>query len=219
MGKVSSELINMLTDFLINEIGSKSLDGITYSMVTKQSKDEENYKRYMEIRKEAQKCGFAHDEVFRVYEVSNGYIFDMDMSVVKKISYELSKAVSKTNGGQTPVGDLIGNNPEKRRKSDMLGLAKYVKSEFDNGNRVVEVALFSRNSTPKITITGIGAKNEMLMVKYNAYAIRHWDIEVVNGSLLIPAGIRIAKIEPCEVLPSKTGVRFKLYLESCMRRD
>ena len=216
MGKASNELINMLTDFLINEIGSKSLDGITYAMVIKNSKkDEEDYKRYIGIRKEAQKCGYTQDEVFRVYEVSNGYIFDMDMPVVKKISYELSKAVNKTNGGQTPVGDLIGDSPEKRRKSDMLSLAKYVRTEFNNGNRVVEVALFSRNSTSKITITGIGVRNEMLMAKYNAYAIRHWDIETVNAKILIPIGIRIAKLEPCEVLPSKTGVRFKLYLESC----
>ena len=216
MGKASNELINMLTDFLINEIGSKSLDGITYAMVIKNSKkDEEDYKRYIGIRKEAQKCGYTQDEVFRVYEVSNGYIFDMDMPVVKKISYELSKAVNKTNGGQTPVGDLIGDSPEKRRKSDMLSLAKYVRTEFNNGNRVIEVALFSRNSTSKITITGIGVRNEMLMAKYNAYAIRHWDIETVNAKILIPIGIRIAKLEPCEVLPSKTGVRFKLYLESC----
>lgn len=211
--KASPELINKMTEFLINEIGSKSIDGITYTMVLKEDKDKEAFKRYMEIRKEAQKCGYSSDEAFRVYEVSNGYIFDMDMSVVKKISRELSKAVSKTNGGQTPISDFIGDKPDKRRKSDMLGLAKYVKSEFDSGNMEVQVALFSRNSTPRIMITGIGPKNEMLTIRYNAYAIRHWDIETINSALLIPAGIRIAKLEPCEVLPSKTGVKFKLYLE------
>lgn len=217
MGKASTELINMMTEFLICEIGSKALDGITYAMVLKDDRDKENYKKYMAIRKEAQNCGYSTDEAFRVYEVANGYIFDMDISAAKKITAELSKAVSATNGGKTPVGDLIGNGPEKRRKSDMVGLAKYVKSEFEAGNDVIEVALFSRNSTPRIMITGIGPKNEMLTVKYNAYAIRHWDIETVNAKLLIPAGIRIAKLEPCEVLPSKTGVKFKLYLEPVQR--
>lgn len=217
MGKASSELINMLTEFLICEVGSKAVDGITYTMVLKDKKDEATYKKYMQIRKEAQNCGYSPDETFRVYEVSNGYIFDMDLSVAKKITVELTKAVSKTNGGQTPIKDLIGDNPDKRRKSDIVGLAKYIKKQFDDGKDVVEVALFSRNSTPRIMISAVGAKNEVLIVKYNAFAIRHWDIETVNANLLIPAGIRVAKIEPYEILPSKTGVRFRMYLEPVER--
>lgn len=203
----------MMTEFLITEIGARALDGITYTMVLKGEKDLATYNKYMNIRAEAQKCGYSTEEAFRVYEVSNGYIFDMDMSVAKKLSYELSKAVSKTNGGTTPVGDFIGNRPDNRRKADMLGLAKYVKSEFDKGRMLTEVALFNKNTRPRIMITGIGRQNEMLTIKYNAYAIRHWDIEMVNAKLLIPAGIRIAKLEPCEILPSKNGVKFKLYLE------
>lgn len=213
MANASPELINMMTEFLIQEISSKALDGITYTMLLKEDKDKEAYKKYMAIRKEAEKCGFNSDEAFRVYEVTNGYIFDMDMSVAKKISYELSKAVSKTNGGKTPVKDLIGDRPDQRRKADMLGLAKFIKAEYEKGNKTVEAALFSRNSTPRIMITGIGQKNELLTIKYNAYAIRHWDIETVNAKLLIPAGIRISKIEPCEILPSKTGVKFRMYVE------
>lgn len=213
MKEPSEKLKNYLTEFLICEIGSKSIDGITYTMVTKDEKDRETLKRYFEIRKEATRCGYSNDEMFRVYEVNNGYIFDMDMAFTKKLAYGLTKAVSDTNGGKTPVKDFIGDKPERRRKADMLGLAKYVKSEFDKGNMVIEAALFSKNSTPRIMITGIGPKNEMLTIKYNAYAIRHWDIEVVNAKLLIPAGIRIAKLESCEILPPKTGVRFRLYLE------
>lgn len=213
MGQASTELINSMTEFLIYEIGSKSIDGITYAFVLKNDKDKESYRKYMDIRKEASKCGYSMDEAFRVYEVSNGYIFDMDLSVAKKISYELAKAVSKTNGGATPVRDMIGNSPDKRRKSDMVGLAKYVKSRFDANQDIVEVALFSRNSTSSINVTCVGQNNEMLVIKYHAYAIRHWDIEMVNKNLLIPAGIRISRLEPCEVLPSKTGVKFKLYLE------
>ena len=213
VGTASKELINMMTDFLISEIGSKSIDGITYTMVLKRPQDKEEYDRYMRIRREAQNCGFGPEDAFRVYEVSNGYIFDMDMSVAKKITYELSKAVNKTNGGRTPIADFIGDKPEQRRKQDMLGLAKFVKSEFDKGKREIEVALFNRNSTPRIIVTAIGPDNSMIVIKYNAYAIRHWDIETVNAALLIPAGIRISTIEPCEIIPSKRGVRFKMYLE------
>lgn len=214
MAKFSSELLNKLTEFLICEVSSKALDGITYAMVLKDNKDKENYKRYMDIKKEAVNCGYNNDEVFRVYEVANGYIFDMDLSVAKKITAELSKAVAKANNGNTPAGDLIGNNPDKRRKDDMLGLAKYVKQQYDAGNRQIEVALFSRNSVPRIIVSGVGPKNDMISIKYNAYAIRHWDIEAINANMLIPAGIRIAKLEPCEILPSKTGCRFVLYVES-----
>jgi len=138
----------------------------------------------------------------------------MDLNVAKKITSELSKAVAKANNGNTPTGDLIGDSPDKRRKDDMLGLAKYVKQQYDNGKKQIEVALFSRNSVPRIIISGVGPKNDMISIKYNAYAIRHWDIESINANMLIPAGIRISKIEPCEVLPSKTGVRFVLYVDS-----
>ena len=55
MAKMSGELINMLTEFLIHEIGSKSVDGITYAMITNDKKDEATYKKYGEIRKEATK--------------------------------------------------------------------------------------------------------------------------------------------------------------------
>lgn len=214
MERASNELKNMLTDFMLQEIGQKALDGITYAFVLKSDKDKENYRNYMDIRREATKCGYNMSEIFRVYEVSNGYIFDMEIAVAKQISYLIAKAVNKTNGGKTPVKDFIKDYPERRRKSDMVGLARYVKSCYDKRETTIEVALFSRNSTPKITITGVGQNKEMLAIKYNAFAIRHWDIESVNKNLLIPAKIRIARMEPCEILPSKTGVKFKLYIES-----
>lgn len=205
----------MLTEFLVCEIGSKALDGITYAMVIKDQKDKERYQRYMEIREEVTKCGFSSDEIFRVYELSNGYIFDMDLNIAKNITMKLAQAVQRTNGIDVGDGDLIGDSPEKRRKSDMLGLARYVKQEYDKGRTVISVALFSRNTVPHIIISGKTPKNEMVTERFNAYAIRHWDIETVNAKLLIPAGIRIARIEPYEILPPRTGVKFAVYIERC----
>lgn len=212
MGQMSKELMEKLSYFLTTEIQSRALSGITYAMLFKDSTDKDSYELYKKILEEVTKCGYGPDEVFRVYEVSNGYIFDMDLSVAKKITAKLSEIVSKNNGGQTPVGDLIGSNPENRRKEDMAKLAKLIKNEFKAGKRQVEVALFSRNSVPRIVMNATDSKGKPVLVKYDAYAIRHWDLEEINVRMLVPAGIRIARIEPCEILPPKTGVRFILHL-------
>lgn len=214
MAEFSKDLLDGLTEFMICEVGSKVLDGITYTLLTKSDKDTELYNRYSNIKVEAVRCGYENDEVFRMYEVCNGYILDMDLQVAKMITTELSKSVAKSNGGQTPSGELIKDMPEQRRKRDIVNLARYLKSEYDKGNTDVEVALFSRNSSNKIIINGVTPTGEKISVRYNAYAIRHWDIEVLNEKFLIPAGFRVKSIQPCEVLPSKTGVSFLFKMES-----
>jgi hypothetical protein len=213
MSKISKELLDMLTEFVICELDSKALDGITYTMVLKSDKNKELYDKYMGIKNEAVRCGYNNNEVFRVYELMNGYIFDMDILTVKQITAEIIKAVDKVNGGKTPVRELLGDLPEQRRKKDMIALAKYLKSEWDSGNRQVEVALFSRNATNKIIIHGKGPNGEDLAIRYNAYAIRHWDVEYINEKALIPAGFRVSKIQPREILPSKTGASFMFTLQ------
>ncbi len=212
MNNLSKALINGLSELLTLDIQSRALSGITYTMLFKDDKDRELVKKYMKLREEATNCGFGQNEVFRVYEVSNGYIFDMDLSITKHLTAELSKVVAKGNGGKTPVGDLIGNSPEIRRKEDMEMLAKHLESQFKKGQKELEVALFSRNRVPHIIYTGTNSNKEQVMVKLNGYAIRHWDIEEINTKALIPAGIRITKIEPCEIVPPKTGVRFIIHM-------
>lgn len=214
MAEFSDSLISMLTEFMVCEVGTKTLDGITYTMVMKNAKDKELYDRYMLIKQEAIRCGYSSEEVFRTYEVSNGYIFDMDIITAKQMTVELSKAVARMNNNETPVGNLIGDRPEQRRKRDMVSLSRYLKSKYDQGIRQTEVALFSRNSSNKIILNGKGPKNETLTITYNAYALRHWDIERVNEQLLIPSGFRVSRIQPCEILPSKTGVAFIFTMES-----
>lgn len=213
MGNMSKDLLDMLTEFTVCELGSKVLDGITYTLLLKNNKDKEAFDRYLIIRNEAIKCGFSNNELFRVYELTNGYIFDMDMMVTKQITAEMAKAVARQNNGATPTGDLIKDFPEKRRKKDLVSLAKYLIQQFNAGKRQVEVALFSRNSTQRIVINGTGSKGEALTIRYNAYAIRHWDIELLNEQLLIPNKLRVSRIQPCEILPSKTGVSFLFDIE------
>lgn len=213
--KLSKTLLDKLTDFLVNNISEKAMDGITYAMCFKDDKD--MVEKGKIIKEEAIKSGFNQDEVFRVYEVSNGYIFDMDLKVAKFLTAEISKIVAKETQGKTPQGDLIGNNPEKRRSEDMMGLAKFCKSQYEKGILNFEVALFSRNSVPRIVVQGTDKKGKPVTVTYNAYAIRHWDIEEINQKVLMPKyGIRINRIKPCEIISSKTGVRFEIQLARAM---
>ena len=214
MGAPSENFVNMMVDFMLSEVSSKSMDGITYAMVLKTDADKSRFNKYMEIRKEATRCGYTTDEAFRVYELSNGWLFDMDMSFAKTITAELAKSVVTEKDNVNPE-DLIGDKPERRRKADMGRLAEYVRKRYMDGENVIEVALFSRNTSPKITVTGVDPSSKKnVRLEFRAYAIRHWDIETVNAKLLIPAGIRISRIEPCEILPSKTGIRFRIFIES-----
>lgn len=214
MANVSNELLEMLTNFTVCEIGAGALQGITYALLLKDNpKDVEAYKRYLNIVQESQKCGFRNNELFRVYEIGNGYIMDMDISTVKTITAIMAKKISDERAGKKIPTNLIGDRPEERRKKDIAALARYLKSEYDKGNTQLELALFSRNTTHKIRINGKGPRGEALVIEYNAYAIRHWDIELLNEKLLIPCGFRVCRIQPCEILPSKTGVSFMFTLE------
>lgn len=214
MAKFSKELINKLTEFLICEVDSKALSGITYAMALKDDKGREMFKRYKKILKEIKNCGYESEEIFRIYDVGNGYIFDMDLSVTKRITIELTKAVAKANNDDRLAEDIIGDKPDIRRKEDMTRLSRHIQKEyFEKGNSEIEVALFSRNSVPRIIITGKDKEGHPTIVRYNSYAVRHWDIEAINRKILIPKGVRVGRIQPREVLPSLTGCSFMLFVE------
>lgn len=219
MADFSKKLLDMLSEFMVRELGSKVLDGVTYTFVLNTEADKQTYEEYMAIKQEAVNCGYLNDEVFRTYKLSNGYIFDMDLSTAKQITSEVYKRVAKDNNMSTDQTqnsnfDLIKDSPDERRNRDIANLAKYLKSEFDNGNKQVELALFSRNSSNKIIINGKLPNGNPVSLRYNAYALRHWDIEILNERYLIPAGFRVKRIQPLEILPSKTGASFLFTMES-----
>ena len=212
MGEMSKELLDMLTEFTVCEVGSKVVDGITYTLLLKTERDRELVERYKRIKVETANCGYVSNEVFRMYELSNGYIFDMDMRVARAITAQIVRTINREqNNIKNP--DLISDAPERRRKKDIIALSKYIIDQFNQGKREIEVALFSKNTTDRIVINGTGPNGEALVISYRAYAIRHWDIELLNEKLLIPQGLRISRIQPFEVLPSKTGVSFLFTLE------
>lgn len=216
MRNASKKMMNLLAEFLICEIGSKVVDGITYQLILKSDKTKELCNHYMQLKKEAAACGFPDSEGFRVYELSNGVIFDMDISLANAVTRKLIDSMGEEANASLEDYNAIKDRPELRRRHDMESLAKYVATEYNKGNTELAVALFSRNSSPHIMISAKNQNNEIVTEKYNAYAIRHWDIKEINEKLLIPRGIRIARMEPCEILPSRTGVKFILYIEKCV---
>ena len=229
-GKMSKELLSMLSDFLASEIGKKIVDGVTYNFVFKPDyirntygkakgeklaqECEKDKERYDAIRKEANECGFNPLEILRVYEVSNGFIYDMDLSVAKLITIDIAKKVAARTGEDIPKGDFIGGMPERSQAHSMLTLAKKIKKAHENGENQIEVALYSRNVTPRIIINGHDASGQAIALMYDAYCVKHTDIEVVNSNHLIPCGITVYKITPCEILQSKTGIRCKLFFDT-----
>jgi hypothetical protein len=219
MAVISKTLKEQLTAFLLSEIGAKATDGITYALITSTPKHKEDIADYLKIRDEANKCGFSANQVFRVYKASNGYIFDMDLDTARDMTMKIARSISNNDSNsdvdKQQLSELLGiikNMPEQRRKRDIVSLSNHLLQQAKAGKWELEVALFSRNKTNKIIINSY-YNNEPVEIKYNAYAIRHWDVEIINEKFLIPNGYRVSHIQPCEILPSATGVSFKFTIE------
>lgn len=229
---MSRELTNMLTSFLALSISDKAQDGISYVMVLNDlPADKEKQERYDDIYKEARKCGYEENQLFRRFKLANGYIYDMDMSMVVSLTKKMTDYVAKKcpeKAGITPQNEAAAREkvaksvilgPQERRKEDMKKFAKKCMKEAESksfittGTSTFEVALFSRNSVPKITITGKSNNGKDVVTIYDAFAIRHWDLQDINNYLLFEKGIKVKEFKACEVLPSKTGVRFKITIE------
>jgi hypothetical protein len=214
MANITEELLNLTTWFVVNELSGMAIDGVTYALLIKGTKDDNTYKNCIEIAKAAKEAGFQDGEIFRIYEVRNGWIADLDMAITKRIIWKLAEEVKDKDMSAEKASEIVNRGPEERRKNDIKSLGRFLKNAFQEGRTEVDVALYSRNIVPKIFITGKGLKGERLCLQYSAFALRQSDIAAVNEHILIPKyGIRVRKITPCEILPSKTGVRFTMSLE------
>lgn len=218
MGKViTKEILNQLTEFVVCELGASVLDGVTYALFLKDNKkDMKRFEIYKVIKNTILNNGFRNDEIFRIYEVSNGYVIDLDLVVAKQITAEMCKAMNvkdNYNLEQQLAEQILSDKLEQRRKRELISLAKYIKSEYDNGKREIQVALFSKNSTDRIIVTGVDNNNEKVMVVHKAYSVRNWDLETLNYQILMKAGIRIRSVTPYEILPRRNGISFQLNVE------
>lgn len=212
---LSAETKTKLANFLVEDIGPKEvLDGITYVLLSGNERDVAKAKELTKIQAEVDEAGVNHNNVLRSYKVSNGMIFDLNLGVAKQTSEFITQSMCKAGAidkSKLSSADLIKDGPDKRRYEDIVKLGKYLKTCYDKKQYTVDVALFSRN---KVGTTTFNAKKDGkdVTVKYNAYAIRHWDIQSLNENILYKLGFGVSKLEAGEILPSKNGVRFRLTL-------
>lgn len=215
MANLSVESLNDLTEFLLTEVAEKVLYGISYALVQDKEANRKRIEKYLKLRDRLTADGVSSKDVFRMNKVNNGYIFELDLGEAVSLTERISKEVASRNNGETPVGDFyIRETAAKRHREDMERLRDRVIKAARSGSGCVEVALYSRNKTGSIIVTGSDSKDEKvkLAIKYDAFAIKATDMDMkeFNENFLSQAGLQITAVKIFEILPSETGLRVKL---------
>lgn len=209
--KISDTLTGYLTDFFNNEIGSDILNGVTYAIVS----DTEKVKidKYMNIRNHAKAEGFGEKEFIKGFELCNGYLFDMNSQLAKKLAIKTINNTLKENEKLDQNTILAVNQlPKEAKESELKRLANYVLREADKGNTEIYVALYSKNSSGLIKYRAL-VNNKKVFIQYSAYKVRVEELESLNKAFLIKKGVKIDQIQACEILPTCTGIKFKLVIK------
>jgi len=212
MVKMSNELKNEFASVLVNDIGTKVIDGITYVLFLNAGADSDEIKRYGELIKKADNLGISRQEAISAFKVANGCIFDMNMQLAKQLSYGIIANAATKEGVTLDSYDMVKNGPEQRREDDIQKLAEYLNKEHKNGKREIQLALYSRNKVDKIEFAAKRSNNSDAKVIYQAFAVRHWDLNRIGDVLRQKYNISIKDIKAGEILPTKTGVRFCISL-------
>lgn len=208
MPKVTNELLQDIMPFMVQELGEKIFEGITYTLIP--SSDKIKIDTYQEIRDKITQAGIDTTTLFRVYQLCNGTIFDLDLVVAKKLAIIMLK-----ENADEKFNNMINTLPAKRKQEDMERLATQCLKEAKNKNKEFYVALFSKNKSPSIRFNAkVEGETTTRTFSYPAYALRHWDLEDINMNYLIPKGLMIDKVQACEILPTRTGVKFKIILNT-----
>lgn len=211
--KLSEKTVELVNRYVINELDMKVIDGISYVLTLNDGKHNEKIAECNELLEALRKDGVPDGAIFRKYNVSNGFVYDLDLKLAVEAIIKMASAVAERNNGQTPTGDMnIRQTSYERYKQDMESFAKEVIKRASNREMSFEVAMFSRNKVPRIVISGNAPDGRPVACQFPAFAIRHSDIEDVNRRFLAPKGLRVVKVEVCEILPSCTGVRFIIHV-------
>ena len=212
MKEFSKELRDMLTDFIVSEIGSKGIDGITYTMKLNNSKNADDIKDYIKIREEAYKCGYDKSEVFRAFELSNGIVFDMDIKAMTHILVKIAESAANITGKHGDMSGMIYSEPTQVRKKELVRLAKEVHNAYEKGENTLDVALFNRNRSSVISFVD---KNDHGATQYTikAFKARIYDIAAMNAGPLSKSGITVTGVTPKYILPYENGVVTSLEIE------
>ena len=214
-GELSKNLLDKLTEIICVDVGSKILDGVTYIILSKSPKDKAKVERYNSVRRLIDSENYAPEEIFRIYEVANGYIYDIDMNIAKMITTLLAKLAAQKNPELKDMPDLIGTQPDENKDYQMKLLAKKCLEAFKNN----QDTLFSRNKTNKIILTADGMNKEKVVITYPSFALRPWDLEEINVKYLIERGMRISGVKAYEIIGNNSGLRVALTLGKRVRKS
>lgn len=213
MGEMTATLRNMISEFFISEIGENAFQGITYALFGNSDNDKVKIERYSKIRDEATKCGFTGNQIFRKIKLNEGCIFDIDLSTAIELVNKIANGVGMDADTIKQLQQNIGPEAQEMRERSLKALADLAIKNHENGKNEFEVALFSRASTNKITITGKLANGQISSIIYQAFIARAADIELINRAELQDRGFVIGTIIPCEILPNKKGLATILRLK------
>ena len=202
------ELLDKLKDFVLTFIGDNFIDGVTYALFF--DKEAKIIEKCKDIFLDSSDY-FGENVVMREIKVCNGVVYDVDMSVVGFILKDWIDNQDKSID-LPPYAELIGNQPETRREEDIRRFSKLCYGTYQQGKRKLEVALCSLSTLPSIIIAGRDKEDNAVSLYYPAFAIRQWDMERVNKDYLIKNNIRVNKLEVCDILPSREGVRYVIHL-------
>lgn len=210
---MTATLKNMISEFFISEVGADAFQGITYAIFGNTDNDKVKIERYSKIRNEATKCGFTGNQIFRKYSLSDGCIFDIDLSTAIELVAKLASGAGLDPAVMKELQQSIGPEAQETRERSIKALADLAIKNHENGKTEFEVALFSRATTNKISVTGKLANGQTSSIIYPAFTVRVADIELINRAELQDKGFVIGTVIPCEILPSYKGLATILKLK------
>jgi len=184
---MTDTLTSRIVKYFLLDIGKNASNGITYTLWLKDDKGRQVYQEAQDTAKLMAEQWRGTD-LFKLDELENGYIIDLDFSIVASLL--------RVIGGQELAGKA-----SQRRVDDILGLSEYINKMAKQGKKDIDVILYSFVKSNKIYY-----QNKYI----RAYQVRHWDISSVNMVLLSQYGLDIVKTEPISVLPNRHGVLYKL---------
>ena len=202
------EIYNKLKGFFMQYIGSKGLYGVNYAIFFKE--ETSAIKACTELKEEIQSYGYSDNQIFRVCAVSNGFVFDLDTSLRQKILEDISKEVSKELGEDYNFS--VTEQKNKNKDEEKTNLVKVCKDTLDRGINTVELVIYSLSQASQVILPCVTETGESVVMYYPAYTVSLWDLVDLQKTKFLEQDIQISKVEICEILPYKKGVRVILHL-------
>lgn len=220
MGRVnlSDDAVGKLAEVICTDIHTNIVKGVTYILLEEKPNTKVRLDMYMGLRREIDSEGFKPDEVFRVYKVSNGYVFDME----PEIAVSITKAIMQKSGSlddknMRAVLNSVVERSKVRREKELKRLAALCYKVYKAGKTSLEVLLFGKNEVGKVIITVKDGKDDYV-ITYPSFMLRPSDMQSVNEEYLIKSGIRIKSIETGEIVGSNRGLRVVVNLGANVKK-